>query len=258
MALYLYGLMRADDLGQRVDIGRSEDEAPGVDVVVHEGLAALVGVVEGDPVRLRREALVAHNDVLQRALEYGPVLPLRFGTVVPDAEALKREILAARQDELTARLQQLAGKAEFRLKVSYRQEPVLQEIVAGDPELRRSAEFVRGLPAEASHFERVSLGERISLAVQARRERDARQLMAELEPLAVAVDVGAVQHPAMALNASFLIAQERREQFDATVERLATERAKRMEFKLIGPLPAHSFADRELGASAPAAAGPQR
>jgi hypothetical protein len=253
MSLYVYGLMRASDLGP--DAGFAHDKPPIV-VVEHEDLAALTSAVEGEQVRLRREAVTSHSDVLQRALEHGPVLPLRFGTVVPDADTLTRDLLAARQEQMSARLDELAGKAEFRLKVTYRQEPMLRTILAQNPALRRSAQAVRGLPADASHFQRVGLGERIALAVQARRDADAQELLSELTPLAVAVEVGAPQQPEMALNASFLVSDETRQRFDQTVERLASERAELMEFKLIGPLPAHSFADAQPVIPAAAAAGP--
>jgi hypothetical protein len=255
MPLYLYGLMRADDLCSDDALAAAEG-APPVEFIVHEGVAALVSAVEGQPVRLRRAAVTAHSEVLQRAFERGPVLPLRFGTVVPDAEALRGEFLARRGEEMRYQLDQLAGKAEFRLKVNYREEPMLRSILAQDAALKRSAEQVRGLPAAASHFQRVGLGERIALAMQARREDDVQQLLSDLQPLAIALEVGALQQPAMVLNASFLVAQETRDQFDATVERLASERAELMEFKLIGPLPAHSFVDTQLAAPAAPAAGP--
>jgi Gas vesicle synthesis protein GvpL/GvpF len=254
MPLYLYGLMRADDLGSNGALAVGE-HAPPVEVVVHGEVAALVSVVEGEPVRLRRAAVTAHTEVLQRAFEHGPVLPLRFGTVVPDAEALKAEFLARRGEEMKAQLDQLAGKGEFRLKVSYLEEPILRSILAQDAALKRTAEQVRGLPEAASHFQRVGLGERIALAMQARRDDDVKQLLSKLQPLAVAVEVGALQQPQMVLNASFLIAEETRDRFDATVERLASERAELMEFKLIGPLPAHSFVDTQLAAPAAPAAG---
>ncbi len=255
MALYLYALMRADDLGSSDALAAGE-HAPAIELIVHGGVAALVSAIDGEQVRLRREAVRAHTEVLQRAFEHGPVLPLRFGTVVPDAETLKGELLARRGEEMKSHLDQLAGKGELRLKVIYREERVLRSILAQDPALKRSAERVRGLPEAASHFERVGLGERITLAMQARRDADVQQLLSELQPLAVAVEVGALQQPAMVLNASFLVAQEARDRFDATVERLASERAELMEFKLIGPLPAHSFVDKQLGAPAAPAPGP--
>ena len=253
MPLYVYGLMRASDLGSDADL--TYDKAA-IDVVVHEGLAALTSAVEGEPVRLRREAVTSHSDVLQRALKRGPIVPLRFGTIVPDADTLKRDLLAARHEEMRARLEQLAGKAEFRLKVTYREDQMLRSILVENPALKRSAQAIQGLPAQASHFHRVGLGERITLAVQARRDADARDMLSELAPLAVAVEVGALQQPEMTLNVSFLVSDEMREPFDQTVERLASERAQLMEFKLIGPLPAHSFADGQLGTPVMSAAGP--
>jgi antitoxin (DNA-binding transcriptional repressor) of toxin-antitoxin stability system len=255
MPLYLYAVMRADDLGSS-DVLAAVEHAPPIELIVHGDVAALVSPVEDQPVRLRREAVTAHTEVLQLAFEHGPVLPLRFGTVVPDAEALRSELLAPRGEEMKSHLDQLADKGEFRLKVSYREEPLLHSILAQDPALKRSAEQLRVVPEAASHFQRVGLGERITLAMQTRRDADAQQLLSELAPLAVAVEVGALQQPAMVLNASFLVAQEARDRFDAKVDRLASERAELMDFKLIGPLPAHSFVDKQLAAPGAPVPGP--
>jgi hypothetical protein len=254
MPLYLYGLMRSDDLRSSDALAELE-QAPAVELIVQGDVAALVSAVEGEPIRLRRAAVTAHTEVLRRAFEHGPVLPMRFGIVVSDAEALKDELLAPRGEEMKTRLDQLAGKAEFRLKVVYREEPILQSILAQDVSLKRLAEEVRGLPEAASHFQRVGLGERIALAMQARRDDDVQQLLSELAPVTLAVEVGALQQPAMVLNASFLVADEAQDRFDATVERLAFAQAELMEFNLIGPLPAHSFVDTQLGTPAAAAVG---
>jgi Gas vesicle synthesis protein GvpL/GvpF len=245
MALYVYGLMRADDVRGGLNLEQGGRLQP-VDAVVRDGLAVVVGQVHGEHVRLQREALLAHSDVLQKAFQHGPVLPLRFGTVVPDEEALERDLVAPRREEWVARLEALAGKGEFQLKVSYREQPLLRSILAGDAAMTRSAQLVRGTPAAASHFGRISLGERINGAIEARREGDARAVIAELQPLAAAVELGTPQQPVAVLNASFLLARDMFDRFDATVEQLAEQRRELMEFKLIGPMPAHSFADRDL------------
>ena len=72
------------------------------------------------------------------------------------------------------------------------------------------------------------------------------RLHAELAPLAIAVEIGAPQQPTIVLNASYLVASDSFERFDKTAEQLAKQRGELMEFKLIGPMPAHSFADRDL------------
>ena len=71
---------------------------------------------------------------------------------MPDAEALKGELLARRGEEMRSHLDQLAGKGEFRLKVSYREEPVLRSILARDPALKRWAEQVAGCPRRLRTF----------------------------------------------------------------------------------------------------------
>ncbi len=245
MALYVYGVMRADDVREGLGL-EAGGRLPPVELIVSEDLAAIVGQVHEEPVRLQRQALLAHSDILQEAFKRGPVLALRFGTVVHDADALERDLIAPRRAQWAARLDGLAGKGEYQLKVSYQEQALLRSIVSQDPSLQRTAQAVQGMPAAASHFQRINLGERINAAVQSRRDGDAHALAAELEPLAVAVEIGAPQQPMTVLNASFLVASDGFDRFDAAAERLAQQRKELMEFKLIGPMPAHSFAERDL------------
>ncbi len=251
MALYVYGLMRADDVRGGLDLGPAE-RLPPVEVLVRERLAALVGEVAGESVRLQRDALMGHSEVLQRAFEQGPVLPFRFGTVVADEEQLDRDLLSSQRSQWVTRLEALAGKGEFQLKVTYHEESMLRSIVKDDPALSRTSQAVRGMSPAASHFQRIGMGERVNAAVEVRRAQDAQALLAELEPLVLMVEVGALQQPMMVLNASFLVASESFDRFDSAVEGLAQQRHALMAFKLIGPMPAHSFADRDLPTAAAA------
>src|ERR687883_566168 len=68
------------------------------------GLAALVSPVEGEELRATRRDLLSHSAVLERAIAAGPVLPLRFGIVLRDDDAVAQELLEPRHDELTALL----------------------------------------------------------------------------------------------------------------------------------------------------------
>lgn len=250
MALYVYGVMRATDRPAALGSG---DGAVEVDFVEHAGLCALVSdVPDGAAVRVRRDTLMAHSALLQQALEHGPVLPLRFGVVIADGDVLRRDLLEPRAPALVARLDALQGKVEMQVKATYREEPLLRSVVGGDATLREAAARIRRLPAAATHFERIRLGELVAQAVQGRREAATRQLVGALEPLALATEIGEPQHERMALNASFLVDRDALEGFDAAVESLSAERAAEMDFRLIGPLPAHSFAEREWELEAPA------
>src|SRR5690349_1688109 len=94
--LYCYGVAAARDGGPQ--LGRGLDGKP-VQTVAHGDLAALVSEAPGN-VRAKRRDLLAHFEVLDAAFEHGTVLPLRFGIVFDDEEALVRDFLAPRQKEL--------------------------------------------------------------------------------------------------------------------------------------------------------------
>jgi hypothetical protein len=249
MALYIYGLMRAEDGPRAVEALGDES----VQTVEHGGVCALVTDMEEGDLRLRRESALAHSDTLQAAFKHGPVLPVRFGTLLPDVASLEAGLLAPRATALRARLEVLDGLAEMQVKASYLEEPLLRSIVAGDPRLAQTAARIRELPPAATHFERISLGEAVHQSVQARREADAQRLLAELQPLAVAVSAREPGLERGVLNASFLVSEERLKEFDGAVERLAEQDAERIKFRLIGPMPAHSFTEGAW--DAPVAAG---
>ncbi len=249
MALYVYGLMRIEDGARAAD---ALTEAA-IALVEHADVCALVTNVGDGDLRLRRESALAHTDTLQKAFQYGPVLPVRFGTVLPDNETLVAQLLAPRATALRGRLDALEGMAEMQVKATYLEEPLLRSILAEDTRLAQAAARIRQLPAGATHFERINLGEAINTRVQAHRWADSQRMLQQLQPLAVAASLREPRHERAVLNASFLVADDRMEAFDAEVERLSQQDSGRIQFRLIGPMPAHSFAEGEW--ESPVAAG---
>lgn len=243
MALYVYGIMRSTDAAQA---------APAISgtVVVESvecgSISALVSPTEGADLQLRRDNILAHADVLQAAFEHGPVLPFRFGTVVADAETVTRELLAPSPDRLTARLDVLDGKVEMQLKAVYAEEPLLRSVLAQDPALARIVQRTQGLPAAASHFERIRIGEAIASALQMRAAADGSEILEALGPLAIDRVISPPHHERAVANVAFLVDRAALAGFDQAVEGLSAQRGAEMEFKLIGPMPPYSFADRDF------------
>lgn len=250
MALIVYGLMRVSDCPDGFDV-ESRKRTIEVRSIAHDSVCALVGdAPDNGPVRVRRGALLAHTDVLQAAMERGVVLPLRFGVLLPDEQAVREELLGPNSAAYASRLEALVGCAEFQLKVTFDSERVLRAVLTSDRQLSDAAALVRELPGEAGHFDRIRLGELISERVEGRAESVAREIVVALEPLAVAVSRGPRQHEWMALNAAFLVDMERRGDFDAAVDRLNADHHGELQFRLVGPLPPHTFADHAWEAGA--------
>lgn len=248
MAQYVYGLMRAHEA--RAAVARSPDATgPPLRAIEHDGLCALVTDVPDTEIKLRRESALAHAGILQAAFEHGPVLPLRFGTVLPDEHAVTNDLLAPGAKDLLSRLDSLDGRAEMQVKATYLEEPLLRSILAQDQALARAVKRVQALPPAATHFERIRIGEATAGAVLARRATDGEELLGALRPLAVALSVSEPKQELGALDAAFLVDRSGLARFDKAVEELSEARGALMQFKLIGPLPAHSFADREWEAT---------
>jgi hypothetical protein len=226
MGIYVYGFVRRADLAG--------------DAIVEGDLAALTRRVEGERVPLSRDAALEHAEVLSAALERGPVLPLRFGHVMPDEEAVRLHI-ASRTDELERLLAELEDRVEMDVTAVYREEPLLREVLAENPALAAAQRAIRGRPEAATHFERIRLGEGVAAAVEAKRAADGAAILHELQGAAVAVSADPPRHERMLVNAAFLVQRDRLPEFDDRVERVSRDRAERMEFRLVGPRPAHSF-----------------
>jgi Gas vesicle synthesis protein GvpL/GvpF len=240
-ALYAYGVVRAGTVGALSTVGIGGGE---VGTIVSGGLAALAGTVT-TPIRAKRRELLAHADVLNEAARATTVLPLRFGMMFPDADAVVHELLDGRRERLERLLDELDGKVELLVKAFYRDEVVLTEIVAGDPGIARLSAATRARPAAATHAQRLELGTAVARALESRTRADAAAILRELTPLAVDVRIDETPVEHQVLRASLLVERDRVDEIDAVVSSIAEAQAGRMGFKYAGPLAPHSFVDLE-------------
>jgi hypothetical protein len=203
-------------------------------------VAALVGSVEPDALVARRRDLKAHMAVLAAALERSTVLPVQFGTVVADDEAVRAELLEPLEERFRDLLDRFENLVEMRLSSRYDEQTLLAEVVAADPAVRR----LRGLPGRE-----LQLGERVAGAYERIRAADAGRLLDAVGPL-VEEEVRADGPEWDLLTSSFLLRRSRLHAFEAEVERWATACGERAACELAGPMPAYSFVDLELAEAA--------
>ena len=243
-AKYVYGVIRTS--------GRSKPKVKGIDgrplaVVKSNGsLGALVSDVPEGPLEAGRDELLTHSRVLEKALEQGTVLPMRFGVIMPDESTVRDQLLEAHRPELEEQLDQMEDKVELNLKGLYDEASVLREVLAENPEAAQLRELVQSKPEDAAYFDRIRLGELIAEALTAKREADEQWILDRLAPHAVAVEPGNLVHEHMMVNASFLVERKRLPKFDEALEKIAAEQHPRISFKLTGPLPPHSFVELSL------------
>ncbi|MBS1165396.1 MAG: gas vesicle protein [Proteobacteria bacterium] len=180
----------------------------------------------GDPIHVLR-----HQTVLEALMDDGPLLPLRFGTLVADVIAC-RHLLVSGGDVLRAKLDQLRDCVEFAVRVCDLPDDIWPVTTVcgqgpGAAYLRTLAHRKADWPPASARFPHDSL------AVHAKD----RLLWSRAAPQDN-------------LRASFLV---RRPQISAFLGDLAALRRLRPDVVIscTGPWPPYSFADADLSGSSP-------
>lgn len=243
---WIYGIVPAEASLDELEHRRARIKTE-VWVVELGDLAAIAGDAppENDAKALRDQAL-AHARVLEAAIIDSPVVPFRFGNVIPGGdEAVGEELLDARHDEFAERLEKFKDYVQMTLKVNYDEDAVLRQIVDSQPEIAQLREQSRQGDEFATRDARVRLGEMIGNALEQLRQRDAADILDHLKPVSAAAIADELENEFMVLNAPFLVDRARLSEFEDAVEQVAEERRSHMRATLLGPMPAYNFLDME-------------
>jgi hypothetical protein len=235
---YVYGIVRA---GTSLDsVAEAEDGLPDVRLIESGDIAALVSA---GPERAAREVVLGHGRVLEAALDGSPVVPLQFGMVLTDDDAVRNEILEGHHDELAELLDRLEGRVQMTLKVYYHEDAIVADVLTSDPKLVELREAIQGRSEDETRNQRIKLGEGINAAMDQRRQQDGQEILDRLKPLADAVALEPPEDELMVAHVAFLLQRDRLEEFDAAVEEIARPQVELMRFRLLGPMPAYNFID---------------
>ncbi|MDV7089967.1 GvpL/GvpF family gas vesicle protein [Rhodococcus sp. IEGM 248] len=236
--IYVYAIVPAD-VQPEVDATGIHD-AP-IEIVTHGDIAALVSEIDPDQ-RLGTPAdLQAHAHILDGTSHVAPVLPLRFGAVVSDRDAVINELLAEHHDEFASALNELEGFAQYMMKGRYVEEIIVREIVDESPEASSLLEAIRDQPEELTRDARVALGEIIGHTLEAKRDADTRTTLDALSPLTDTVTVREPTHDEDAVQIAVLLEVDRQDELDQTVGDLAERWDNRVTMRILGPMAPYDF-----------------
>ncbi|MFE2065064.1 GvpL/GvpF family gas vesicle protein [Streptomyces sp. NPDC059467] len=236
MAVYIYSItgkqhpLRLDGLN-----GVGEPPA-GLRTVTAGPLCAVVSDAPED-LRPKRRDVIAHQAVQERLMADGTVLPLQFGLIAENDEAVQAA-LEQNAADYTDRLQALEGCSEYHLKASQDEDALLRQILRESDMARELNDEIRGGTADPDASLR--LGELVAQEVQARQEALAAGVVEALRPFARRLESSQPTGSDF-LNVSFLVTEDREESFLTTELSVAHQMGDDVDFRLNGPLPPYSF-----------------
>jgi hypothetical protein len=188
-----------------------------------------------------RRNMMAHTLVQEEVMREYTLLPVRFGTLAPSAEAIQEQVLKRRYDELTGLLGEMEGRVELGLKAIWYEGIIFREVVEENQSIRRLRDGLMGRAAEETYYERIRMGEMIEAAMNKKRDEEEQLILDRLRPLVYKTRTNKVFTDRMVLNAAFLVDREREPEFDEAVQQLDDRMGTRLMFKYVGPVPPYNF-----------------
>lgn len=247
--LYAYAITRAG-LDLPPDVAALTGGGP-VHLVADGDLALLVspldpGQLEVDEEDLSEDGRLAtlvrgHDTVVRAAAAAGPVLPLRFGTAVPDDDAARR-LLRTHADDARRLLDRIGDTREWGVRLVRR---LTEPALAGPPSARPHRPDVSGREYLARR--------RQALHEQERAGQDAAEAADRLEKALTphVVEIlrrGGSAGSSLLLDLACLVSPDREAGFAAAVAELAEELDEQhLDIELTGPWPPYSFASLDAG-----------
>jgi hypothetical protein len=222
----------------KIGIGGRGDE---VYTVHYRDLAAVVSrtpLMVYDPTR---ENALAHEHVNEVLIDSGftPV-PMSFGTLFK-TEKDTVEFLKDTYDALRDVLNKMKDKLEFGLKVNWDRDAVLREIEQENEEISRLKAEITSDQQRSTYFARMQLGRLVEQALVERSESIVREIYDELRDAAIASRSNKVIGEKMIMNAAFLVARDKREEFDRHVQEIGKRYGDKLKFVYTGPWPPYNF-----------------
>ncbi len=248
-AKYLYCIIKCDEERSFNDVPAISGCGDGIHTVVFEDLACVASNSPDMKYDSTRANMMAHETVIERVMKEFTVLPIRFSTVTrkgsgSPVDDIQNKLLEKRYKEFLKLHEEMDNRVELGLKALWRDEKAIyQEIVTAHVELRKLRDSVKGLSPQATHFDRMRLGEMVKKALDQKRDREAKMLLSRLRPIADRVRENNIIMDRMVLNAAFLVSKDREKECDEVVKTLDEELGERMVFKYVGPTPPFSFCE---------------
>lgn len=219
-----------------------------VHVVTHDGLGCVVsGYRGGDLGALPRDrllrSLLAHQQVVEHAMEGRSVLPVKFGTLLNNRQEVL-DLLSQRHEKLRDALASIRDRVEFEVAATWDTGRVLAEIGREEEVVRAREAIAR--KGQATVEDRVQLGQVVKTLMDRRRDGYRERMVGLLSPLSIDVAPNALVSDGMVMNVAFLVERVREKEFYESVEQLDRLYQDQIAFRVIGPLPPYSFSTVEV------------
>lgn len=241
---YIYGIIAASQKREFGPMGIGERG----DVVYTLHYQDLAAIVSSSPIvkyPVTRDNSITHQQVLEKAMPEYTILPVRFCTIGETEEAIIEKVLKSRYQEFIDLLAEMEGKIELGVRVFWTDmEAIFAEIVEENMDIKILKQaLLKETNEQKKYAGRIKIGQLVKKALEEKKKREAEELLEVLKPLSLDFRQNRVLGDMNLVNAAFLVAKEREEEFDQKMQDLEKLYSTRKKLKYIGPVPPYNFVE---------------
>jgi hypothetical protein len=244
--VYLYGVMQGQVGSEKLKEIKGIADKP-LRAISYNDLQAIVSDLDSKP-SATRDNLLRHAEVLEKLLQCGQLLPARFGLIPNSDEDVSNNFLKLHYQEFVDLLSKLSGKHEVDLKVYWDSKAVLESVAQADQNIQQLRDTLAGKAADdkSVYQKKVQLGEMVHKAVESKRTALKDEATQLLNSLAADYRENKLQAENMVLNMAFLVPEEKRSEFSATLQNLDNKYKGLLTFKVVPDAAPYNFVTAHL------------
>lgn len=205
-------------------------------------VAAAVSNVDVQRIRPERRHFAAHQSVIVKLLQDGALLPMSFGIISSSSKAV-RDILSRNRKAILEQLQQVAGKVEMGLRVSWDVPNIFEYLVNTHLELRAARDRLLGTNREPTQDEKIEIGRLVESILIADRDRHYERVEQVLAPRCADMKRNRCRDEREVMNLACLVRRDFLKEFEAGVFEAARFFDDNFAFDYNGPWAPHHFVE---------------
>jgi hypothetical protein len=237
MPKYLYCITKENGMSTYPIMGLEEAS---VHTIPHEGLSCVVSDTGPEKKELTREAVLAHERVLEAVMQSETIVPIAFGHVVPKEEDIKTKMIELHKEKIEELLTFLSGKIELSLKALWRDiAPIFADIAETNKEIRALKAKKR-----LARADQIRAGEIAAYALGKKREETESDIISHFQNITLDHKKTKIFGDQMVTNLAFLIRAHDLSAFDKKVNEYSDKKGgPNLMLKYTGPVPPYNFVD---------------
>lgn len=222
-------------------------EAAPVYAIDADGLRAIVSDTLSQRLRPERRNITAHQGVLHALMEAGTVLPMRFGVIARNAEAI-RKLLVANRKSIKEHIERFRGRVEMGLRVSWDTSNIYEYFVETHPLLKESRDEIYGKSVNVSRDDKVELGRLYESLRAADRKTCTEQVKEVLFDYCEEIVENPLKRDKDIMNLACLVDRDKIDEFAKGIFQASKSFNNVYLFDYTGPWAPHNFVTLDLHA----------